>query len=354
MGRSLKSGSVKGQIPAVCPGTQHKMANVHRNSICQERLERIRASTPSGGWNVISDYLWRVLSEDKSNTFYLLVKGVSHNDVIMMLFHKYTAIGNDYLVLDARHYPLPAKDVVVRVCDRHFGIGSDGLLFGASEQNGCFPLKIFNPDGSEAEKSGNGIRIFAHFLWEVGYGKTSPLTVNVPSGKVSCFRGEGNSGITTAMGIPRWDSSQLPSPCDQQIMLDGCSVEIHAVSMGNPHAVICLPSANREDILRYGPLLECHPLFPEKTNVQIIHVRNPQHIDMQIWERGVGYTFASGSSACAAFAVAHKLGLCDTRVTVHMPGGDLQVWQEADGCICQSGKAIHIADCQYFLSREDK
>ena len=276
--------------------------------------------------------------------------GVGLSFFVMIFFYKYTAIGNDYLVLDARHDPLPAKDVVVRVCDRHFGIGSDGLLFGGNEQDGCFPLRIFNPDGSEAEKSGNGIRIFARFLWEVGYGKTSPLTVRVPSGEVSCFRGEDDASITTAMGIPQLDSPQLPSPCDQQIILDGCSMEVHAVSMGNPHAVICFPSAKREDILRYGPLLECHPLFPERTNVQIIHVRDPQHIDVQIWERGAGYTLASGSSACAAFAVAHKLGLCDSAVVAHMPGGNLEMRRDADGCIYQTGPVSRIADCRWYDS----
>jgi diaminopimelate epimerase len=269
----------------------------------------------------------------------------------MMLFYKYTAIGNDYLVLDARHDTLPEKDVVMRVCDRHFGIGSDGLLFGGMEQNGYFPLRIFNPDGSEAEKSGNGIRIFAQFLWDKNYATETSLTVRVPAGELSCFRSEGDSGITTAMGIPRWDSPQLPSPCDQRLVLDGCSMEIHAVSMGNPHAVMYFPSANREDILRYGPLLECHPLFPEKTNVQIIHVRDPQHIDMQIWERGVGYTLASGSSACAAFAVARKLGLCDSAVMAQMPGGNLEMRQDTNACIYQTGSVTRIADCQWYGSQ---
>ncbi|MDR2420110.1 MAG: diaminopimelate epimerase [Puniceicoccales bacterium] len=268
----------------------------------------------------------------------------------MMFFYKYTAIGNDYLILDARHDSLPAKDVVVCVCDRHFGIGSDGLLFGGIEQDGCFPLRIFNPDGSEAEKSGNGIRIFAQFLWDKNYATGTSLTVRVPAGEVSCCRAEGDSDITTAMGIPQWNSPQLPSPCDQRIVLDGCSMEIHAVSMGNPHAVVCFPSANREDILRYGPLLECHPLFPERTNVQIIHVRDSQYIDMQIWERGVGYTLASGSSACAAFAVARKLGLCDPAAVVQMPGGILKMRQEADACIYQTGPVTRIADCQWYDS----
>jgi diaminopimelate epimerase len=269
----------------------------------------------------------------------------------MMTFHKYTAIGNDYLILDARHYALPVKDIIIRTCDRHFGIGSDGLLWGGMEEKGCFPLKIFNPDGSEAEKSGNGIRIFARFLWDNHYSQASSLTVRVSSGDVLCSHHENCFDIATAMGIPQWDTEQLPSPCDQTLLLDGQLLKIHAVSMGNPHVVIIGSSVVAlDDILRYGPLLECHPLFPNRTNVQMIYLRDRRHIDMKIWERGVGHTLASGSSACAAFAVARKLGLCDDVVAIHMPGGDLAMWQDADGVLHQTGQVLRIADCQCYCS----
>jgi diaminopimelate epimerase len=268
----------------------------------------------------------------------------------MITFHKYTAIGNDYLILDSRKYPLLAKEDIVRVCDRHLGIGSDGLLWGGVEQKGYFPLKIFNPDASEAEKSGNGIRIFARFLWDQLYSTTPFLTVHVLSGEVLCHRHEMDLDITVAMGIPQWNTPQLPSPCDQTIELNGRSIEIHAVSMGNPHVVICSSTDALDDILHYGPLLERHPLFPEKTNVQMIHVRDDHTIVMRIWERGVGHTLASGSSACAAFAVARRLNLCGKMATVHMPGGKLEIQCDANGVLHQTGPVTHIADCQWHNS----
>jgi diaminopimelate epimerase len=268
----------------------------------------------------------------------------------MILFHKYTAIGNDYLVLDSRKYPLPSKEDIARVCNRHLGIGSDGLLWGGTEQKGYFPLKIFNPDASEAEKSGNGIRIFARFLWDKFYATAPFLTVRVPSGEVLCHRHEADLNITVAMGIPQWSTPQLPSPCDQTIELNGQPIEIHAVSMGNPHVVICSPPNTLDDILHYGPLLERHPLFLEKTNVQMIHVRDNHTIAMRIWERGVGHTLASGSSACAAFAVARKLNLCGSMATVHMPGGKLEIRCDITGAFHQTGPVTHIADCQWHNS----
>jgi diaminopimelate epimerase len=264
-----------------------------------------------------------------------------------MLFYKYTALGNDYLVLDARKNPLPSPESILRVCDRHFGIGSDGLLYGGAREGNCFPLRIFNPDGSEAEKSGNGIRIFARFLWDRRYSRATSLSVRVRSGDVLCSRHAGTTDITTEMGIPQWSSPQLPSPCDQFLELDGQSLEVHAVSMGNPHAVICSSGIEFEAIRRYGPWLENHPLFPQKTNVQLIRVRDRRNIELQIWERGAGYTLASGSSACAAFAVARKLGLCADSVHLHMPGGSLFVHQDARGMLRQTGPALALADCRW-------
>jgi len=264
-----------------------------------------------------------------------------------MFFYKYTALGNDYLVLDARRYPLPSREAVLRVCDRHFGIGSDGLLWGGVKEKNCFPLRIFNPDGSEAEKSGNGIRIFARFLWDKHCDASSSLVVRVPSGDVLCSRSAGSADITVEMGIPQWDTPQLPSPGDRSIEVDGKWLEIHAVSLGNPHVVLGAASVDPEEIRHYGPLLETHPLFPQRTNVQIMRVRDRQNIDLRIWERGAGYTLASGSSACAAFAVARKLGLCADAVTLHMPGGSLFVRQDARGMLCQAGPAFAIADCRW-------
>jgi diaminopimelate epimerase len=274
-----------------------------------------------------------------------------------MRFHKYHALGNDYIVLHPADFPswkpAPTVDQIRVVCHRNFGVGSDGILWGPlPSKQSDFGLRIFNPDGSEAEKSGNGLRIFSRFLWDQGLVKNPQFTIETPGGHVqSVIKDEGRL-ITVAMGNVSFDSAKIP------VNLPGASREVLnekitildrdfsycAATIGNPHCVIPLAEISPEIAHKYGPHFEIHPNFPRKTNVQFLKVRDRNNIQIEIWERGAGYTLASGSSSSAAAAVAHKLGLVDRSLTVHMPGGQIGI-EIGDGfSIMMTGTVNKVAD----------
>jgi diaminopimelate epimerase len=255
-----------------------------------------------------------------------------------MRFHKYHALGNDYIVLHPADFPTwkpaPTVEQIRVVCHRNFGVGSDGILWGPlPSQQSEFGLRIFNPDGSEAEKSGNGLRIFSRFLWDQGLVKAPTFTVETPGGHVQSVIKEEGRLITVAMGSVSFDSAKIPvnlvdgprEVLNEKINLLDRELTYCAATIGNPHCVIVLPEISAELAHKYGPHLETHPNFPRKTNVQFLKVRDRKNIQIEIWERGAGYTLASGSSSSAAAAVAHRLGLVDRDVTVHMPGGQIGI-----------------------------
>jgi diaminopimelate epimerase len=272
-----------------------------------------------------------------------------------MRFHKYHALGNDYLVLDPRDFPAwtPAPTVAqIRVvCHRNFGVGSDGILWGPlPSAKSQFGLRIFNPDGSEAEKSGNGLRIFSRYLWDQGLVKNPSFTIETPGGHVqSVIQDEGRL-ITVAMGRVSFDSRAIPvagparEVVNEKVTVLDREFTFCAATIGNPHCVLPLAEVSSELAHRYGPHLETHPLFPRKTNVQFLQVLDRAHIRIEIWERGAGYTLASGSSSSAAAAVAHKLGLVDRHVTVHMPGGEIGIEIGEDFSILMTGTVNKVAD----------
>ena len=251
-------------------------------------------------------------------------------------FYKYHGLGNDYLVLDPARFPFhPSPEAVRAVCDRNFGVGSDGILLGPLPGSGPqdrFSLRIFNPDGGEAEKSGNGLRIFSWYLFEQGYVDAGPFPVRTLSGLVSSrIVDPAAKQVEVNMGPANFDarnaapSAQRAEILDQPYTFAGESCRISFVSMGNPHCVILGQAVNEALARRLGPVVECSPLFPAKTNVQFLEVLSPSEIRIQIWERGAGYTLASGSSSCAAAAVARRLGLVGDEVSVRMPGGVLKI-----------------------------
>ena len=274
-----------------------------------------------------------------------------------MRFHKYHALGNDYIVLDPADFPdwkpAPTAAQIRVVCHRNFGVGSDGILWGPlPSKQSEFGLRIFNPDGSEAEKSGNGLRIFSRFLWDQGLVKNPSFTIETPGGHVNSVIKDSGRLITVAMGSVSFDSAKIP------VTLEGPAREVInekirilerdftycAATIGNPHCVIPLPEVTPELAHKYGPVLETHANFPRKTNVQFLKVRDRKNIQIEIWERGAGYTLASGSSSSAAAAVAHRLGLVDRDVTVHMPGGQIGI-EIGDGfSIMMTGTVNKVAD----------
>ncbi len=211
------------------------------------------------------------------------------------------------------------------LCDRHLGVGADGVLVPAAPPPGAdFALAIWNPDGSEAEKSGNGLRIFARWLWDRGRVAAAPFTVATKGGVVRCEVRDGGARIHVEMGRARF-----AGPEETLALPDG-PVSFTALSIGNPHCVVRRDEISPELARRLGPQLETHPRFPARTNVQLVKVLARDRIQLEIWERGAGYTLASGSSACAAAAAAVKWGSCDGAVTVVMPGGALAIGVSPD------------------------
>ncbi len=250
-----------------------------------------------------------------------------------MRYAKYHAIGNDYIVI--RPGDVPDKldpDAIRLICHRNYGVGSDGILLGPVDSKSCeFGVRIFNPDGGEAEKSGNGLRIFARFLWDKHLVENRRFTVETLGGPVSCeVSGDGRS-VEVEMGEVSFDSSKIPVAGDrrealnEEIEVDGQVLTYCAATVGNPHCVILSDAPTPEETRRLGPLLEVDPRFPNRTNVQFMRIVDRNNVQIEIWERGAGYTLASGSSSTAAAAVARRLGLCDDDIMVHMPGGDIRI-----------------------------
>ncbi len=274
-----------------------------------------------------------------------------------MRFHKYHALGNDYIVLDPADFPSwkgqPTVEQIRVVCHRNFGVGSDGILWGPLPSTQSeFGLRIFNPDGSEAEKSGNGLRIFSRFLWDQGLVKSPEFSIETPGGNVRSVIKEDGRLITVAMGSVSFDSTKIPvniegaarDVLNEKITVLNREFTYCAATIGNPHCVIPLPEISSELAHTFGPSLETHPNFPRKTNVQFLKIIDRKNIQIEIWERGAGYTLASGSSSSASAAVAYRLGLVDRELTVHMPGGQIGI-EIGDGfSIMMTGTVNKVAE----------
>jgi len=271
-----------------------------------------------------------------------------------MRFFKYHALGNDYLVLNPADYPQwrePPAAATRLICHRNFGIGSDGILWGPLQaEAGGFGVRIFNPDGSEAEKSGNGTRIFARFLWDEGFAKAPELSIGTPGGSVVARTLDKGRLITMGMGVVSFDSAAIPvtgprrEVLEERIKVQDRDFTFCAATIGNPHCVIPLPEISPELARRYGPDIEVHPLFPRRTNVQFLKVLDRNNLQIEIWERGAGYTLASGTSSSAAAAVARRLGLADDKLTMHMPGGSLEIEIGDDYSITMTGTVNRVAE----------
>lgn len=262
-------------------------------------------------------------------------------------FSKYHALGNDYIVIDPKNLPAPlTTEQVKTICHRNFGVGSDGILLGPlPAPNAVCALKIYNPDGSLAEKSGNGVRIFSRYLWDTKFVGNDEFALQTDGGIVRSTVFDGGKMARVEMGRVSFDSEKIPvagpkrEVINEKISVGGREFTFCAATIGNPHCVVvtATPSspnaAERHSRLEiseamareFGPLLEVHPNFPRKTNVQFLKVLDRANIQIEIWERGAGYTLASGSSSSASAAVAHKLGLVDEKVSVHCPGGVIRI-----------------------------
>ena len=270
-----------------------------------------------------------------------------------MKFEKYHALGNDYLVFDPKEEQKKfSESEVIRICHRNFGLGSDGILIGPfpSEQ-ADFGLRILNPDGSEAEKSGNGLRIFARYLKDSGRVNEDSFQVDTLGGVVTCKVSENSENITVDMGMVSFDSAVIPVKVkgedreilNEEICVNEKTLSYYAATIGNPHCVVPVEKVSENLALDLGPGLEIHPNFPNRTNVQFLEIINRNEIRIEIWERGAGYTLASGSSSSAAGAVARKMGACDREIKVQMPGGTIDLIIDDDFNVQMSGPATRVA-----------
>jgi len=235
----------------------------------------------------------------------------------MLKFSKYQALGNDYIVIEPSCTQLSTK-LIKYFCDRNYGIGSNGVLYGPLKSDKAdYKLQIFNPDGSEAEISGNGLRIFAQYLKDQLIQITNSFTIETKSGVVNILYDD--TEIIINMGKVAFPSST------RILEIDGVKYNYVKVDLGNPHCVILDQLFDKKTVQQLGKKIENNSLFPNKTNVQFLRIKNRNEIEIEIWERGAGYTLASGSSSIASAAVAYKLGVCDNNIIVNMPGGQLYI-----------------------------
>ena len=268
-------------------------------------------------------------------------------------------LGNDYLVVDPARLSFDiTPEAVRRICDRHTGVGSDGILALHEPAKGSDAearLRIWNPDGSEAEKSGNGLRIFCKFLFEHGYTSKPSFGVDTAGGRVRAvlhLMGKTASEVTVEMGAATFDAGRIPvkgfsgdvvsKPLRVGSGGEAKDLVVTCVSVGNPHCVVILKSLDDLDIHRWGPALEIHPAFPNRSNVQFVRVDDGKEVTARIWERGAGYTLASGSSSCAVAAACVKNGLTGGDLTVHMPGGDLSISVDKTYNLTMRGKVEEV------------
>jgi len=267
-------------------------------------------------------------------------------------FTKYHALGNDYIVINPKDLPAPLTTEQVKlICHRNFGVGSDGILLGPlpSTTAKC-ALKIYNPDGSIAEKSGNGVRIFSRYLWDTKSVGNDEFALQTDGGIVRSTVFDGGKMARVEMGQVSFDSEQIPvagakrEVISEKISVGGREFTFCAATIGNPHCVLPLPEISAKLAHEFGPLLEVHPNFPRKTNVQFMKVLNRSNIQIEIWERGAGYTLASGSSSSASAAVAHKLGLVDRSVSVHCPGGIIKIEIGDNFAIQMTGSVTRVSE----------
>jgi diaminopimelate epimerase len=268
-----------------------------------------------------------------------------------MRFVKYHALGNDYLAVEEPTDRPLDEEVARRICERHTGVGSDGIVERlAPAPGGPHRVRIWNPDGSQAEKSGNGLRIFARYLWDGDVVGDEPFGVTTPGGEVRCVVREHGASVTVDMGRASFLSTDIPVPgprrevLRESLVVAGQPIEFSAATIGNPHCVILREHVFGEEARSLGPVIEVDEHFPNRTNVQFVEIIDRESLRIEIWERGAGYTLASGSSSCAAAAVARRLGLCEARVTVHMPGGALAIEIDEEFAVRMTGPVVRVAE----------
>ncbi|MFD1426668.1 diaminopimelate epimerase [Kroppenstedtia sanguinis] len=274
-----------------------------------------------------------------------------------MRFTKMHGLGNDFIVVTADALPEGAPQLARRLCDRRFGVGADGWVFLLPSQTGDLRMRILNADGSEAEQCGNAVRCVAKYYYERISGAKKEITVETQAGLQRIWLqtdGSQVESICVDMGQPILEANRVPVAregervVDHPLQIEKESFRLTAVSMGNPHAVVFVNDAAAFPVETWGPRLENHPLFPNKTNVEFVTVHSPQELEMRVWERGVGPTLACGTGACASLVAAVLNGIADRRARVHLKGGDLEIeWREAEDRVYMTGPAQMVFEGEW-------
>lgn len=268
-----------------------------------------------------------------------------------MEFTKMQGLGNDFLVFyGLQELPGNVAELAVKWCDRNFGAGGDGLVYILPSAKADFLMRIINSDGSEAEQCGNAIRCVAKYVYDNGHTDKTELVIETLGAGAQTVQLALQDGkvdtVTVDMGAPVFKAEQIPTTLagdllrDCPIETDGASFRFTAVSMGNPHAVIYVEDAPAFDLLSFGPKLEKHPFFPNRTNVEFATVTAPDRVEMRVWERGAGATLACGTGACATLVASVVNGLTGRSAWIGLKGGDLFIeWREADNHVYMTGPA---------------
>ncbi|MUL37669.1 diaminopimelate epimerase [Gloeocapsopsis dulcis] len=273
---------------------------------------------------------------------------------MMIEFAKYHGLGNDFILIDNRlsSQPVVTPEQAIKLCDRHFGIGADGVIFALPGQNGTdYTMRIFNSDGSEPEMCGNGIRCLAAFVAEIdGDQPESQKRIHTLAGTITP-QIMPNGQVKVDMGIPRLLAGEIPTTLcsedvkvvDEPLEVAGQNWNVTCVSMGNPHCITFVEDVTAISLENIGPQFEHHTVFPQRTNTEFIQVVHRDYLKMRVWERGAGATLACGTGACAALVAGVLTGKCDRLATVELPGGCLQIeWSQIDQRLLMTGPAQRV------------
>uniref|UniRef100_A0A6T5Q8N6 diaminopimelate epimerase n=1 Tax=Heterosigma akashiwo TaxID=2829 RepID=A0A6T5Q8N6_HETAK len=299
----------------------------------------------------------KLLQRPAQNSFFSMS---SSADTIS--FSKYEGLGNDFILVDNRESMEPkiTPDQAIKLCNRNFGIGGDGVIFVLPGQKGTdFTMRIFNSDGSEPEMCGNGIRVFTKYIAKLEGKENEPVryTFHTLAGEIiGDVTADGL--VRVDMGFPIFKAADIPTTLaenedgyvlNQPLEVDGKTYEVSCVSMGNPHAIVFVDDLDQLDLYKVGPIFEKHPAFPARVNTEFVQVLSRDHLKMKVWERGAGPTLACGTGTCALAVAAVLTGKAERSVRVTLPGGDLLIdWQE-DGRIFMTGPGDFVFSGEALL-----
>ena len=273
----------------------------------------------------------------------------------MLRFSKYHGLGNDFILMDGLRAPLPALSLreAIRLCDRHLGIGADGVISVLPSAHADCRMRLINSDGSEAEMCGNGLRCLAQFVWDEGLIRKMEMTVETAAGLKHprlCVEGDRVVEIAVEMGKPLWLANDVPTTLvapearaiDAPLEVESVTWAVTVVNTGVPHCVVFMPDVEAVDWRSLGPRIEHHPAFSHKTNVMFTQVLARDHLRVRPWERGAGATLACGTGACAAAVAAAVTGRAKRDVRVTLPGGTLRIRWDADDEMIMTGPAERV------------